>query len=156
MVGGDEVALVDAPVVRQQARPQEVGEVAGGHLVARRLPVDDGQRVAAVGGAEHHVVEPVVAVGDRVGRPAQRHPALDAAAEPLPQLELLGRQVALVAGHERRPQHLVQGLEVGAVALLAAAEPLEVVEAGSAQRGAWSLASSSRTIRASTTEQPAI
>ena len=68
--------FVLAPILGHEARAQEVGGVAGREAVPRGLPVDHGQGMAAFRRAEQHVVEPVVAVGDRLHALRRVHPWL--------------------------------------------------------------------------------
>ncbi len=67
----DQLALVLATLGGEQARAEEVGDVAGPGPEADGLPVDGAEGRRAGPGAEEHVLEAVVAVQQRqrfVGR----------------------------------------------------------------------------------------
>ena len=92
----DQLPLDPLPFGRQQTGTEEVADVAQRRTVTGRLPVDGGDRVAAVGRREHQVVEPVVAMRHRHRTIATVDPAADATAEHVDQVERFGRKVLRV------------------------------------------------------------
>ncbi len=131
MIRPQQVALVPAAIVDPKACAQEVGCVEGRRSPYDRLPVDHGERMAAGGRPEEHVVEAVVAVLDGAGTGPLADEAADVAHEQLGQGDV-GRREAIgipleESRQELRQEHLAERVRrVGRVSI----EPLDTAEPG--------------------------
>lgn len=110
VVGPQQRVVVFAAVLGGQRAPQEVGEIGQRGSPRHGLPVDHRQRALGPGGAEQHIVQPVVAVHQAPDARLLSKIAVERGHQAFAHRPVLGRDLVAVALHETRVQRRDHGL----------------------------------------------